>query len=167
LEKQLTQLKLRNPFYNLWYTIADMWQASRNIAGPAKRVAHPRSSARVPRWLKRAGDLLTWALAASVVLAVIAAGVSYITSLHPSAASPSSSTAPAQLRSAIVNTPSDIGVLYRTAPRMNATAGNGPQEGETVYLIERVAGEQGETWWKVRQQDGRINYIPAAWLQIK
>src|SRR5581483_9276150 len=112
LEKQLTQLKLRNPFYNLWYTIADMWQASRNIAGPAKRVAHPRSSARVPRWLKRAGDLLTWALAASVVLAVIAAGVSYITSLHPSAASPSSSTAPAQLRSAIVNTPSDIGVLY-------------------------------------------------------
>jgi hypothetical protein len=72
-----------------------------------------------------------------------------------------------QHRPAIVHAPGGRGALYRTGPRMDAVAGNGPSDGDTVYLIEQVTNELGEIWWEVQQQDGRMNYIPIAWLQMQ
>lgn len=75
----------------------------------------------------------------------------------------------AGLKPATVVTPRKIGVLYRTAPSdasVDAANPTGPQEGETVYLLERVEQTDG-AWWKVQLQDGRVGYIREQFLSFQ
>ena len=75
----------------------------------------------------------------------------------------------AALKPATVVTPRRIGVRYRTAPNdasVDSVNPTGPQEGETVYLLERAEQADG-VWWKVQLQDGRVGYIREQFLSFQ
>lgn len=178
LEKQILAIKRSNPLFRFTERSKLKIRFFSDLLFPRNQLARRRRRNWIRGWQAKIGATTLKVLMAIVLIGMISfitinrayltqalvAQSGVIPSVVPS--SPGTQLTPLNinLQRAKIITPSRTGVLHRTLPRTDAPSDPGPQEGDTVYLIEFVTNDRGELWWKVQQADGRVGYVMAQYL---